>query len=214
MQISAPFSCSHAIGSRPMAFFHIITVSGNNNSGNVTGGNDAGGIIGTVYNSAVILANINTAQTLSGATFAAGIVGNYQVTEVPAAAAPANNKVTFRSDNTSATPLERINALCKALLIYDNTASATDPDASRVEYTDVPQQPPVTPDPDPTPVEPERPAHTNRRYPAATTTTAEAPAKGNDITSAKTFDGGVMLYAGMALTSALGMAWMGKKRGQ
>lgn len=201
----------------------IITVSGNNNSGNVTGGNDAGGIIGTVYNSAVILANINTAQTLSGATFAAGIVGNYQVTEVPAAAGLANNKVTFRSDNTSATPLESINAQCKALLIYDNTASATDPDASRVEYTDVPQQPPVTPDPvnpnpdpvnpDPTPVKPERPDHPIRRYPAATTTT-EATTDGTDVTSAKTFDGGVMLYAGMALTSAVGMAWMGKKRGR
>lgn len=199
----------------------IITVSGNNNSGDVTGGNDAGGIIGTVYNSAVILANINTAQTLSGATFAAGIVGNYQVTEVPAAAAPANNKVTFRSDNTSATPLESIYAPCKALLIYDNTAS--DPDASHVEYTDVPQQPPVTPDPvnpnpdpvnpDPTPVKPERPDHPIRRYPAATTTT-EATTDGTDVTSAKTFDGGVMLYAGMALTSAVGMAWMGKKRGR
>ena len=77
-------------------------------------------------------------------------------------------------------------------------------------YSVVAKQPAPTPEP-PTPVEPEQPAHTNRRYPATTTTT-ETPAKGNDITSAKTFDGGVALYVGMALTSSLGMAWMGKKR--
>lgn len=86
-----------------------------------------------------------------------------------------------------------------------------------------PQQPDPTPDPvnpnpdpvnpDPTPVKPERPDHPIRRYPAATTTT-EATTDGTDVTSAKTFDGGVMLYAGMALTSAVGMAWMGKKRGR
>ena len=76
-----------------------------------------------------------------------------------------------------------------------------------------PNPDPVIPEPDPTPVEPEQPAHTNRRYPATTTTT-ETPAKGNDVTSAKTFDGGVALYVGMALTSTLGMAWMGKKRAQ
>ena len=79
-------------------------------------------------------------------------------------------------------------------------------------YTVVTEQPAPTPEP-PTPVEPEQPAHTNRRYPATTTTT-ETPAKGNDVTSAKTFDGGVALYVGMALTSTLGMAWMGKKRAQ
>ena len=69
-------------------------------------------------------------------------------------------------------------------------------------------------DPDPTPVEPEQPAHTNRRYPATTTTTTETPAAGTDVTSAKTFDAGVALYVGMALTSTLGMAWAGKKRAQ
>ena len=75
------------------------------------------------------------------------------------------------------------------------------------------QQPDPDPEP-PTPVEPEQPAHTNRRYPATTTTTAETPATGTDVTSAKTFDGGVALYVGMALTSTLGMAWVGKKRAQ
>ena len=96
----------------------IISVTGNKNSGSETGGNDAGGIVGTVYNSAVIMNNKNTATSFSAATFAAGIVGNYQTVETPAAEAPAQNKLTFGSDNTSAATLEQINAPCKALLIY------------------------------------------------------------------------------------------------
>ena len=97
----------------------IITVTGNTNSGNVSGGNDAGGIIGTVYNSAVVTGNTNMASSLSGATFAAGIVGNYQTTETPAASAPASNKLTF-GDNKTSTPLESIQASNKDLEIYTN----------------------------------------------------------------------------------------------
>ena len=97
----------------------IIKVTGNTNSGNVSGGNDAGGIIGTVYNSAVVTGNTNTASSLSGTTFAAGIVGNYQITETPADPAPASNKLTF-GDNTTSTPLDRIQASNKALEIYTN----------------------------------------------------------------------------------------------
>lgn len=97
----------------------IITVSGNSNSGTITGANDAGGIVGVVYNSAVITDNSNTAATLSGTTFAAGIVGNYQITETPAAVEPAKNKLTF-TGNTSTTTLDNITANNKDLLIYDN----------------------------------------------------------------------------------------------
>ena len=97
----------------------IITVSGNSNSGTITGGNDAGGIVGVVYNSAVITNNSNTAATLSGTTFAAGIVGNYQITEIPAAVEPAKNKLTF-TGNTSTTALDNITANNKDLLIYTN----------------------------------------------------------------------------------------------
>ena len=96
----------------------IISVTGNKNSGNVTGGNDAGGIVGTVYNSAVIMNNKNTATSFSATTFAAGIVGNYQITEVPAAAVPARNKLTFGDDNTSTATLEQITAQCKLSLIH------------------------------------------------------------------------------------------------
>ena len=79
----------------------------------------------------------------------------------------------------------------------------------------VTEQPPApTPDPTPTPdPEPAAPAHTNRRYPATTTTTAETPEKGNDVTSAKTFDAGIALYIGLSALSLSGSAvLMGKKK--
>ena len=76
-----------------------------------------------------------------------------------------------------------------------------------VTFTVKPAQQPEQPEqPDPT--------HTNRRYPAANTTTTPTETKKDDaISSAKTFDAGVALYVGMALTSVTGMAWVGKKRG-
>lgn len=99
----------------------IISVTGNSNSGSVNGGNDAGGIIGTCYNSAVVTKNANTAESLSATTFAAGIVGNYQTTETPAAAEPASNKLTFDFEgNTSSTAINSIDAQNKDMLIYTN----------------------------------------------------------------------------------------------
>ena len=99
----------------------IISVTGNINSGSVSGGNDAGGIIGTCYNSAVVTENANTAERLSATTFAAGIVGNYQTTETPAAEEPASNKLTFDFEgNTSSTAINSITAQNKDLLIYTN----------------------------------------------------------------------------------------------
>lgn len=99
----------------------IISVTGNSNSGSVNGGNDAGGIIGACYNSAVVTENANTAGSLSATTFAAGIVGNYQTTETPAAEEPASNKLTFDFEgNTSSTAINSITAQNKDLLIYTN----------------------------------------------------------------------------------------------
>ena len=75
-----------------------------------------------------------------------------------------------------------------------------------VTFTVPAQQPEQPEQPDPT--------HTNRRYPAANTTTTPTETKKDDArSSAKTFDAGVALYVGMALTSVTGMAWVGKKRG-
>ena len=163
----------------------IISVTGNKNSGSVTGGNDAGGIVGTVYNSAVIMNNKNTATSFSATTFAAGIVGNYQTTEAPAATAPAQNKLTFGSNNTSTTPLEQITAQCKDLLIYTN--------GNAIEIVEVP---------DPTP---EQPPH---YYYHPTTDTKADETKG----SPKTFDAGIGIYAVTAVLSVTGMAWTAKKR--
>ena len=169
------------------AVSEIISVTGNKNSGSVTGGNDAGGIVGTVYNSAVIMNNKNTATSLSAATFAAGIVGNYQTTETPAATAPAQNKLTFGSNNTSAATLDQINAACEALLIYTNG----NPIIEEVV-------------PDPTPEQPPRYYY----YNSTTTDTKADEAKG----SPKTFDAGIGIYAVTAVLSVTGMAWTAKKR--
>ena len=163
----------------------IISVTGNKNSGSVAGGNDAGGIVGTVYNSAVIMNNQNTAASFSAATFAAGIVGNYQTTETPAATAPAQNKLTFGSNNTSTATLEQITAQCKDLLIYTN--------GNAIEIVEVP---------DPTPEQPPR------YYYNSTTDTKADGTKG----SPKTFDAGVGIYALTAVLSVTGMAWTAKKR--
>ena len=163
----------------------IISVTGNKNSGSVTGGNDAGGIVGTVYNSAVIMNNQNTAASFSAATFAAGIVGNYQTVGTPAATVPAQNKLTFGSNNTSTTPLNQINANCKDLLIYTNGNPIIEE---------------VVPDPTP-----EQPPH---YYYHPTTDTKTDTTKG----SPKTFDAGVGIYAVTAVLSVTGMAWTAKKR--
>ena len=163
----------------------IISVTGNKNSGSVTGGNDAGGIVGAVYNSAVIMNNKNTATSFSAATFAAGIVGNYQTTETPAATAPGQNKLTFGSNNTSTTPLDQITAPCKDLLIYTNGNSII------AEVV-----------PEPTP---EQPPH---YYYHPTTDTKADDTKG----SPKTFDAGIGIYAVTAVLSVTGMAWTAKKR--
>ena len=165
----------------------IISVTGNKNSGSVTGGNDAGGIVGTVYNSAVIMNNKNTATSFSAATFAAGIVGNYQTVETPAAAVPAQNKLTFGSNNTSTATLEQINAPCKALLIYTND----NPIIEEVVPDPAPEQPP--------------------RYYYNSTTTTDTK-KDDGKSSPKTFDAGMGIYALTAVLSVTGMAYVGKKK--
>ena len=132
------------------------------------------------------------------------------LTAVVAPETATDKTVAWTSSNTAVATVDA-NGVVTALAEGEATITATAGNATATCVVTVKAA--SVPDPDPTPVEPERPAHSNRRYPAATTTT-ETPAKGGEVTSAKTFDGGVMLYAGMALTSALGMAWMGKKRGQ
>ena len=97
---------------------NVIEVSGNVNHGKISGGNDGGGIVGTVYNAAVVTGNENYAESISGETFAGGIVGNLQFTETPLGDIPA--KDVSISNNISTTPLENIDAGCKGEYAYDN----------------------------------------------------------------------------------------------
>ena len=88
------------------------------NYGAVSGGNDAGGIIGTVYNLGKINDNKNFAETLSSGNFTAGIVGNAQFTET-AIGITEPNSVEVKN-NVSTTPLESITGSCKDLYVYIN----------------------------------------------------------------------------------------------
>lgn len=96
------------------------------NSGSVAGGNDGGGIVGTVYNAAVVTGNENTAPTISGTTFAAGVVGNLQFIETPVGGIP-EHKVTI-CHNVSTTTLDKISVSgsCKDLYVYNNSPNPAD----------------------------------------------------------------------------------------
>ncbi|MBQ8308042.1 MAG: hypothetical protein IJX56_04500, partial [Alistipes sp.] len=99
-----------------------IEVIGNTNYGRVTGGNDAGGIVGTLYGLGYVNQNENYAQELSGSAFVAGIVANAQFTEpllgmTESYYAEVNN-------NLSTTTLDQMTGNCKALYVYDNNQGA------------------------------------------------------------------------------------------
>jgi len=106
-----------AIGSA-YAAAAIITVSNNVNKANVKGSNDAGGIIGTVYNSAIVKNNKNENTSNKAITFAAGIVGNYQYCATfPLPELEANFVITDNEIN-----VDTVNdALCTDPICYDNT---------------------------------------------------------------------------------------------
>lgn len=106
---------------------NVIEVSGNTNYGSVQGGNDAGGIVGTVYNFGNITANNNYAPTLKATTFAAGIVGNAQFpqgNEGPIGMSGFQEMVNVK-DNSTATSLDKITVegSCKDLFVYINDQS-------------------------------------------------------------------------------------------
>lgn len=99
---------------------NVIEVTGNTNYGKVSGGNDAGGIVGTVYNLGKVNDNKNFAPSLQAATFAAGIVGNAQFTET-AVGLDLQNSVEVKN-NVSTTTLDQmtVNGTCKDLYVYIN----------------------------------------------------------------------------------------------
>lgn len=109
-----------------------ITVSGNENHGSINGGNDAGGIVGTVYQYGMISENKNYAKTLSAKTFVGGIVGNVQF--LPPADNPGTNVShngmpdTFHVDvinNYSETSLDNMTGGLKDKFAYTNDATLT-----------------------------------------------------------------------------------------
>lgn len=102
----------------------IITVEGNRNEGSVTtGGASAGGIVGHVYNAAVVTNNVNTAAEIGSANFAAGIVGSIQVDD--------DNSFledTYRikiAYNASTTATENIAGPCKDQYAYNNLGDSS-----------------------------------------------------------------------------------------
>ena len=112
----------------------IIEVKDNLNTASVSGGNDAGGIVGTVYNAAVVTGNENRAAELTGKSFAAGIVGNLQFTETPEGGISLKNILI--KNNISGTALEDIEGNCKNLYVYNNHTKPDDSIIIRDNGTD------------------------------------------------------------------------------
>ena len=102
----------------------IIEVANNFNNGKIVGGNDGGGIIGTLYNAGVVTGNENTAETISGVTFTAGIVGNIQNNETPVGSIDKSNiQVT---NNVSTTSIDAITGSCRDPYAYNNPKNEPD----------------------------------------------------------------------------------------
>ncbi len=101
----------------------IITVSGCENRGSVSGGNDAGGIVGTVYSYGNIINNKNYAPTLSAKSFVAGVVGNAQFTE--GHPGMTDEEHVYVTDNYSETTLDNMTGGMKAKFVYINNSDKT-----------------------------------------------------------------------------------------
>ena len=96
----------------------VITVSGNRNTGNVIGGSSAGGVVGHIYNAAIVTGNVNTAGLIRSSNFAAGVAGSLQLADSNHFAEE-NIEVT---GNVSTTPLDSIQGQCTDQFAYINNA--------------------------------------------------------------------------------------------
>ena len=99
---------------------NVVTVNECINTGNIKGGNDAGGIVGTLYHYGIITNNRNSAKSLEAVNFAAGIVANYQVSDKTHPGMDESFSAIITGNQTT-TLIEDIKANCKDLVIYDNT---------------------------------------------------------------------------------------------
>ena len=113
------YPASEAGSGNPFEVQNIIEVKNNINKAAVSGASDAGGIIGAVYNYAVVTNNENSAATLSAKNFAAGIVGNVQF-EGANVITGKDYTVTI-TDNVSTTEYLKITATNKSAYAYDNS---------------------------------------------------------------------------------------------
>ena len=103
----------------------LVVVRDCSNSGKIDGGNDGGGIVGTVYNAALVENCLNTAESISGTTFAAGIVGNLQTTEeMDLPDGTVIEEMLTVQGCCSTTELDVITGNNKALYVYVNDQQA------------------------------------------------------------------------------------------
>lgn len=98
----------------------IIEVTGNRNSGSVTGGGSAGGIVGHLYNYGLVRENVNTAEEISAQLFASGIVGSLQFEENSVVSALEKDTDVDIVYNASATAATSIAADFTHVYVYNN----------------------------------------------------------------------------------------------
>lgn len=110
----------------------MIYVSDNSNSGNIAGSNDAGGIVGTVYSSAQVTDNENTAPSISSSQFAGGIVGNIQLQD-GALPSGISNGITVEN-NVSTTAISAISAPLKNAIAYNNIGDVAAIDSNGTKW--------------------------------------------------------------------------------
>lgn len=100
-----------------------IVIKDNTNSGNISASSASlgtGGIVGSVYNQATITGNSNTADSIIGGTFSAGIAGGLQ---------PADNNLSIQdatitvANNVSTTAKDNISGTCVAEAAYNNDSN-------------------------------------------------------------------------------------------
>lgn len=109
----------------------IIEVSECVNKGSIKGGNDAGGIVGTLYSLGYVNNNENYAATITATSFAAGIVGAAFFNETPVGIT-STEKVQV-TNNRSTTTAENIKANCTNLYVHDNSQGVKLIDSSNTQ---------------------------------------------------------------------------------
>lgn len=97
-----------------------VSVTGNDNSGDIHGGNDAGGIVGCFYNAGTVTGNTNSAGTLTSSQFGGGIVGNLQNAPLSSLPKSVTEGITVEN-NVSSTPIDKIETPLRDLYAYNNT---------------------------------------------------------------------------------------------